>query len=787
MNKLIFTLLLVLCTATTAMAAETVVELPTDVRVQQQDDYSAGVFSQLLGPAWVYIAGPNAVFGGIGQYSGLILAILQAFNMVGMAAVSLVILYQYGILALVTAHTGKVMGGGEASMWTPLRSVIGFALSVPVLHGLSLLQVFIIASIGLGINGGNLIWQASSTYVVQHIDGGVADTQSQIIDSEALEAIQPLFQGVLLQEVARSITHEYSNIKEFKRPTLQSRYRQITIFGDYVVEHRPLEGQSILWIRPLNKGDLGTFGGVVVPAPTAKLVNGVVTESFESASYKAAFEITMLRLDGMIAVAEALRPWAKWYIDGNNGGKLSKPEGDGFTIAEEYRRTVSSGMKQYIEAAKGGKKADRRMSDALGIRKDGDVPSGGWVGAGVLPTILAAATTQADIVNYGGGVRPVVTDATSGIYSDDGSLMDKLIAWWRDELSVHEHFIPHLKRAPRFVTQNLLGGRSWSGHDAQGNSAGALNQGITAMFTNSSTNNNGILASTMRDFNEMNPLSATISFGEKCLKVAGIGLGISAVAGAASVVPGFPGAVAGMLNNGLFLAALGGLGLVGLLCMFIAPTLPLIIWVRGVFGWIVNAFMSLIGAPLLAVAFVFPEGPGFVGQHARKGMVQLLDIAIRPAVMTACLCLAYVLLQSFTLILTALFSKFLNAAGGYMEVGLIWQIGFSIVYVTMVYTTIHFLFTHLVLQAPQSIMTWIGGVGMSLGSVEQATSKDTAIIGGVGGKVATGIAGAGAGAGKSLAEMMKNKKDDQKDDKGKGGGGKDEATLKQMSPRNDNE
>ena len=88
MNKLIFTLLLVLCTATTAMAAETVVELPTDVRVQQQDDYSAGVFSQLLGPAWVYIAGPNAVFGGIGQYSGLILAILQAFNMVGMAAVS---------------------------------------------------------------------------------------------------------------------------------------------------------------------------------------------------------------------------------------------------------------------------------------------------------------------------------------------------------------------------------------------------------------------------------------------------------------------------------------------------------------------------------------------------------------------------------------------------------------------------------------------------------------------------------------------------------------------------
>ena len=753
------------------------IDIPTSVVVEASDDYAAGVFSQIFGPAWNFLAGPNGVFGGIGQYSGLLLAIFQVFNTVGMSAIALITLYQYGMGAVVTAHSGKVGGGVYNSFWTPLRSAIGLAFCTPVMHGLGLLQVLILSSIGLGINWGNIIWTEAATYVTEHVAAGATtDTQSQVIDAEAMEAIQPLFQGILLQEVFAKTAAAYgdeipwSNVKEYHNPGPQSQWRMIWSEGPYIIEHRPREGEAILWLRPAKQADLGTFGGVRIPAPLAVFKNGQISMGDDPETYRAALQVTQIRLSALMDMADALRPWAKWHIAGpteRESGRVQRPAGDGFTIAEMYRKTVSDAMAGHIDDTGSGRKASAKLAEALGLTAPGQTPAGGWMGAGPLPTILSYASREADIVNYNGGVKPINVDATSGTYSADDGTLSRIVSWWRDELRIDDYHRGKLQTGPRFATQVLLAGRAWSGADEEGNAAGAVNQAITYIFTDGNLNNRGILAETMSDFQRKNPISALIDFGDRCLSVAALGMGVSAAAGLASAIPGIGGALAGLLNNNLFIAALGGIGLFGFLCMFVAPTTPVIVWARGILGWIIHALLGILGAPLLCIAMVFPEGVGFIGQHARKGYVQILDIAIRPAVMVACLCFATVLLQLWALILAAIFSKFANASTGYATTGLVWQIGMSIVYVSMVYGAVLLLFKQFVLQGPQTIMTWIGGIGMSLGSVEQSADRDTSGISGVAGKGMAASAGLGAGIG-SAAQTLRDQKNK---DKGGGNGG----------------
>ena len=72
MNKIIIALLIVLCTATAGFAAESgtaselKIDLPSSTKVEARDDMAAGIFSQILGPAWVLVCGDNNAFGGIG-------------------------------------------------------------------------------------------------------------------------------------------------------------------------------------------------------------------------------------------------------------------------------------------------------------------------------------------------------------------------------------------------------------------------------------------------------------------------------------------------------------------------------------------------------------------------------------------------------------------------------------------------------------------------------------------------------------------------------------------------
>ena len=168
-------------------------------------------------------------------------------------------------------------------------------------------------------------------------------------------------------------------------------------------------------------------------------------------------------------------------------------------------------------------------------------------------------------------------------------------------------------------------------------------------------------------------------------------------------------------------------------------------------------------------------------------MLQILEIAITPPLVTACVCVAYALLKVAVLILGMMFTKFTNAASGYMSLGFVWQLGMAIVFVGLVWTTLKTTFKRLVGDGCGEIMTWIGGYASTLGAVENAQAdKDTSVVGGVIGKGASGAAGVGAGAAGAMSGMKK-KGGDGDGDKGGNGGGGGGSSPASMAPKADEE
>ena len=778
---ILLALALVLLSAAPALAAtggELSIDLPTSAQVDAKDDMSAGIFSQVLGPVWAFVCGDNNAFGGLGKYSGLILAILGAFNVAGLAIVSVIVGYQWVVAAVATAESGKVGGGVKfGSMWTPFRHALSVTLCVPVLHGVSLIQIIVIACFGMGINAANYVWGEASTYIVQHVDAGTTDTQSAIIDSESLQAVQPLFQGVMLQEVLKYSGADYPNkdIQQYETPSFRSQFRQISVQGDYVIEMRPLEGKAYLWLMTPAGQDLGVLGGIAVPAPIATLESGTVKPSGDPATYNAALAITHIRLQELAKMAEALRPWARYHLAVKSGDTKipPKPETDGLDIAEAYRRNVSQAAAGHLAtaAARGGK-VDQRIATALGVRNDGKTPDGGWMTAGILPHILATASDQADVLNYGSGVRPVIIDTGSGTYSTDANVFSKAWGWWTSKAAIEPVYAVALDTAPAFATQMLLRGRSWSGHDIEGEGPGTINKMITWAFTKDGYNNMGILPTTMRDFEEKNPLSAMMTTGDRFLSIGSIAFGVSAVAGLASAIPGAPGAIAGLVNNGAFIAVMCLLLTVGFTLKYLVPIMPMLYWIKGVIVYFVSALTAIVAAPLWIFAFALPEGEGMVGQHARKGLLTLLDITIRPPLMVTFLCIAYALMHAVALVVVAIFAKWVNAAIAYTSVDVVWQLSMSCAINLAIYTSTFLLFGHFLLKAAQNVVPWIGqnvgGGGIS--SIEGSGDKESGMMGGAAAKGAAAAGGIGAGlagAAGSVLNKDKNKGGDKGGDKPK--------------------
>lgn len=185
------------------------IRIPDEVKIEKDSDVTAAMFSRLFGQSWHEIAGERSSFentysntGGLGIFSGLIVAILGVLNAAALVFVSVSVLYMWGIFAVTSAYEGKKLGGNIFhSLWFPVRHAFSFTLVVPVLNGLCLLQVAIIACLSLAINFANVVWDASGNYIIEHAHTGILDTSPAMLENDVHRALPIMFTDAVFQEV----------------------------------------------------------------------------------------------------------------------------------------------------------------------------------------------------------------------------------------------------------------------------------------------------------------------------------------------------------------------------------------------------------------------------------------------------------------------------------------------------------------------------------------------------------------------------------------------------------
>lgn len=211
---------------------------------------------------------------------------------------------------------------------------------------------------------------------------------------------------------------------------------------------------------------------------------------------------------------------------------------------------------------------------------------------------------------------------------------------------------------------------------------------------------------------------------------------------------------------------------------YYVPAIPYMTFLFGSIGWIIAVIEAMVAAPLVAVAFTYPEGNETLGK-GEAGLMILLNVFLRPSLMIigyiAAIALSYVVVW----LLNSGFAQSQNfynhpvVSGGTIyaaSVGLKylnWSSVFSFFFSTLLYVMIYWVtveksFT-LIYLLPDQILRWIGGAPEHIGQetsgwmqqtreqMSQAGSKTEGFMANFGG----GSASSASSSASSLATVAK--------------------------------
>lgn len=783
---ILFTAIAVLWLGGTALA-DSSIQIPnlTDSTEGKLDnDITAGIYSQFLGPAWTYFFGENAVMGGTGQFSGLFLKICESLNFIALAALVVISIYSFYVFSFEGARKGKA-GGQNMNSWVALRTGLSYTGAVPVFHGLSIMQMVLIFMIGQSLIFANFVWKTGAEYIVTNIESPITDSAPPFVDAEAMSAPVPLFQAVLIQELtkARKGNVLNSKIKEHDMPEQSEgglldwfsseRYElRIVDGGEWVIEHRPDSGQMILYPMPIRGMSLGGLGGIVVPAPVEPSLNA---SKAERQIYNAKLKIAQERILAFHEMGEALRPFALDYLQqyGLHGEKRTygnTENQDALPLINQYRKRVVDVALPLIKSLKESEDSTAtKLRKAFGIEQNKE-PSGGWIMAGISPALTAIVSNQTDLLNYGGGVTFIV-------YDDVAPSGGAIGGWLASNTFFGVETIPTLDaterlaltRAPNYAAQVLMRGRAWSGFDANGDPAGNINQLITKAFFGGGWSNKGLWDATITSLSEKNPFAAVIDFGDKLLSFFLMLLAPSVAAGVIGSFPGL-GVVNDLINNPAFVAIMIGVLVAGIVFSVVTILFIKDLVIKALAAYFIAVASTLVAAPLWVIAHAFPDGEGLIGRHARKGYVMAFEVLIRPVLIVTGIVLTLILTSCITKVIIQFMTAFVGAYSAFETFSVGTQLLWSVAMVTMVWTTLLYIGRRLIIEFPNSVITVIGGVATSFGAVEQSSNATVNSINGMIGRFGAAVGGLGAGIahmrGSSLGKNPKDKNDDDKKPQG---------------------
>jgi conjugal transfer/type IV secretion protein DotA/TraY len=220
----------------------------------------------------------------------------------------------------------------------------------------------------------------------------------------------------------------------------------------------------------------------------------------------------------------------------------------------------------------------------------------------------------------------------------------------------------------------------------------------------------------------------------------------------AQLVTGFAWSVIDDLAS-LLTAALSAWMAFGFMLATYVPMIPYLLWTGGLVGCLVLIAESLVACQLWAVMIIHPSGDGITSDHSRQGVMMLLVLFARGALMTMGLVMGIYMVDPLVtmvndtfLIATTVLQKGTNFTG------LFTTVGFGVVYTSLILSVMNRSFS-MIHTVPDKVLGWVGGHAARLG--ESSAREDASNrIANVGQIVGTGGTGALVGASLKKREQL---------------------------------
>lgn len=631
--------------------------LPTSHTVPDTD-LSASLLDTMFGSGW-----ENIITGqGNTISNGMVFPILEGFNTVALLGISILFVWIVSMGVVGTAHEGKALGKRYSTLWTPVRGAFSVSMLAPIVKGMSMFQVGMLALVGFSINFANFVYETGVDAFVEQ-GGMLVATPPVQLQENASELATSILQNQVIQAY-----YQYWEDKELPSGSVyEAIYNEAT--REYIIQFNAPETADI-------KNEV--MGKIVLSCPP----DGICEE----------------RLNAVIQLVNDTLPIADAIVD----PELNPDINAIVAAVDSYGTRVLNAMTSRAEEM-------ASLGEELGEFRD-QALSSGWATAGAYYFAIAKINDR----RRNALESPAYSiDANIGVVSahtteDFERIMTSCETYIRNSL---------LRNSPSNISETA--------QVAENSQIMALfrrifswlfAERIFASLAEGMTENDPI--ATIIDYGHTLITGCETGFITYFAAAGAVGTAkgwsdslFGQIIGVATA--GTKSAFLGAAES-VFRAA-GPMIVVMLVALFIfafslayyLPALPMVLWISCFVGWIILILESLVAAPLWVAAHALPEGNGLAGQHGRQGYFLLLNVLIRPALMVTGLL--------FSMVIMAGVGKFIGLSmqilgislAGRYTFGITSTIAMSVILCSLILIVAHKIYG-LIAHFPATIMRWVG-------------------------------------------------------------------------------
>ena len=659
-------------------------------------DYSGQIIDSIFGTGWENLLAANSIGGAVAQ--NMVFPIIGAFNTIALFAVAmfLLLLFSQGIIG--TAHEGTAMGKRFHNIWLPVRGAFSVVLLTPIIGGMSLFQIGILACIGWSINFGNYVWNIGVTTFVNH--GGILTTSAP---SGLQEDTQ-----ILAKQILRTQTYQ-SYFRDWQNDSLPNGNVYTSVWDDTKKEY------VLTFNSPADSNiPPGSFGKIFIKCPQGEndifcidkhnAVNQLIQETLaiaddlskpeQSASFGALITAIDTYNNSIVTASQARFATLPDMTAQLNAFKQTAQSGGWLTAAPYYWSISSMNQKR------------RNLISAQTTMQ----PS-------AIDTIKNQAYT--DINNVEGKYEDFIkseflanSPATLNSGGDGNVVLGALrkLTGWLFAEKIYTELVNNLATDDPVIT--------------------LTNHGHT-IITGSQTMFVGLLALTSSTFFAKGVKDSWL--GKLASSVTTFGTAGGAVESLSAVVKSIIIPIILMLCIGLYVY--------GFTLAYYLPAIPMIYFLSAAISWIILVLEAIVAAPLWVASHAMAEGEGPIGHNAKQGYFLMLSILMRPALIVTGFLFSLIIITAFGKIVNFAFTALgLNLADKYLF-GPSSMVAMSVILCVSLLIFCQKIFI-LIVKLPTEVTRWVGQYFHNLGE-DQDESRASQGFGSMGRRSESAITSSG--------------------------------------------